>query len=99
MTTIRIHLDDCDDDNAPLFIVPGSHRLGRVPAGQAAVIAQDLGYSVCRAKAGDAWVYATPIVHASERAQRPSRRRVLHVEFAGTQLPGGLEWLGIASWP
>jgi hypothetical protein len=97
MITIRVHLDDCDDDNALLLIVPGSHRLGRVPARQAAVIARDCGYCVCRAKAGDAWVYATPIIHASDRAERPARRRVLHIDYAGAQLPGGLEWLGIAA--
>ena len=31
MVTIRVHIDDVDDDNAPLLIAPGSHRLGRIP--------------------------------------------------------------------
>src|SRR5712691_4755800 len=26
---------------------------------------------------------------------RPRRRRVLHVDYADTDLPGGLEWLGL----
>ena len=96
MITIRAHLDDCDVDNAPLLIVPGSHRFGRVPAGQTAEMARRLGHAVCRARAGDAWVYATSIIHASERARAPGRRRVLQVDYADRQLPGGLEWLGIA---
>jgi hypothetical protein len=41
------------------------------------------------------WLYATPILHASQSATAPSRRRVLQVEYAAKELPGGLEWLGI----
>jgi len=39
--------------------------------------------------------YATPIVHASQAAPVPARRRVLQVDFAAVELPGGLEWLGV----
>ena len=30
MITLRIHLDPCGPDNAPLKVSPGSHRLGRI---------------------------------------------------------------------
>jgi hypothetical protein len=96
MITMRAHLDDCETSNAPLLVVPGSHRFGRIPAAQAAVVAQRHGHIPCCASAGDIWVYATPIVHASERARIPGRRRVLQVDYAAEPLPGGLEWLGIA---
>jgi ectoine hydroxylase-related dioxygenase (phytanoyl-CoA dioxygenase family) len=95
MITIRAHLDDCAGDNAPLLVVPGSHRIGRVPSAQTAETAQRLGQVTCFADAGDLWVYATSIVHASERAQHPWRRRVLQVDYAGGALSGGLEWLGV----
>jgi hypothetical protein len=36
------------------------------------------------------------IVHASERAENPRRRRVLQVDYANRALPSGLEWLGVA---
>src|SRR5258708_167808 len=49
MITLRVHLDDCDDDNAPLLVAPGSHRLGRVPAAQAGEIARRLGVASCLA--------------------------------------------------
>jgi hypothetical protein len=49
------------------------------------------------AQAGDVWLYATAILHASDRADNPRRRRVLHVDFAGCDLPGGLEWSGLAA--
>ena len=95
MVTVRIHLDDCDADNAPLLIAPGSHRLGRVPAKTAAVEAERIGTEACLAKAGDVWLYATPSLHASERAAMPARRRVVQVDYATTSLPGGLQWLGL----
>jgi hypothetical protein len=96
MITIRAHLDDCAEDNAPLLVVPGSHRLGRVAAGQTSEIALTHGHAACLAAAGDLWIYATSIVHASERAQNPQRRRVLQVDYASDELPGGLQWLGVA---
>jgi hypothetical protein len=95
MVTIRAHLDDCDADNAPLLIAPGSHRAGRVPAKQVADVARERGSRACLAAAGDAWIYATSIIHASERARLPRRRRVLHVDYAGEALPDGLAWLGV----
>jgi hypothetical protein len=35
------------------------------------------------------------ILHASEAARRPARRRVLQVDYAARDLPGALEWLGV----
>ena len=96
MITIRAHLDDCADDNAPLLVVPGSHRLGRVATGETASVAHAHGHAACLAAAGDLWIYATSIVHASERARKPGRRRVLQVDYASDELPGGLQWLGVA---
>ncbi|MFN4095302.1 MAG: phytanoyl-CoA dioxygenase family protein [Sphingomonas sp.] len=95
MVTIRVHLDDVGHDNAPLLIAPGSHRLGlvREDAIDAAVAA--CGTHACLADAGDIWVYATPILHASAAALTPRRRRVLQVDYAAFDLPGGLEWSGI----
>jgi len=95
MITIRVHIDDCGPDNAPLLIAPGSHRMGRIPAGEIAEIVRRLGHEACFAKPGDVWTYATSIIHASERAQTPRHRRVLQIDYASTTLPRGLEWLGV----
>lgn len=48
-----------------------------------------------RAHAGDIWAYATPILHASDAALDPKARRVLQVDYAAFDLPGGLEWSGL----
>lgn len=39
--------------------------------------------------------YATPILYASEAATMPVQRRVLQLDFAAEDLPGGLQWLGV----
>lgn len=95
MITLRLHLDPVDADNAPLLIAPGSHRFGRIEEARIAETVQRCGTTACLADRGDIWVYATPILHASARAARPRRRRVLQVDYAAGALPGGLEWLGI----
>jgi hypothetical protein len=95
MVTLRIHLDAVPESNAPLLIAPGSHRLGRIAESDVRSVVQRCGTAVCCAEAGDIWLYATPIVHASEAASQPAHRRVLQVDFASRDLPGGLEWLGV----
>jgi hypothetical protein len=95
MLTIRVHIDPVDADNAPLLVALGSHQLGRISASDCARVAASLETIPCLADAGDIWVYRTPIVHASDAARRPRRRRVLQVDYASGPLPGGLEWLGV----
>lgn len=95
MLTVRVHLDPVDASNAPLRVALGSHRLGRVSAETAAREAEALPQLVCLAQTGDVWAYVTPILHASDRADPPRRRRVLQVDYADFDLPGGLEWLGV----
>lgn len=96
MATIRIHLDHCGPGNAPLKVALGSHRLGLVAAARAGAVAAEHKQIECVADAGDVWAYSTPILHASDRSQRPSRRRVLQLDYACGDLPGGLAWAGVA---
>lgn len=95
MVTIRIHLDDVPADNAPLLIAPGSHHFGLVREDAIDAVVERCGVHACEARAGDIWVYATPILHASEAAAVPRRRRVLQIDYAAFDLPGGLLWSGI----
>lgn len=95
MVTLRAHLDDVPASNAPLLIAPGSHIVGRVSVGDIDDVVRRCGTATCIAKAGDVWLYSTPILHASEAASAPTSRRVLQVDFAAEALPHGLEWLGV----
>jgi len=95
MVTLRVHLDDVSPTNAPLLIAPGSHTEGRIQVDAIEEVVRRRGTKVCIAEAGDVWLYATPILHASEVATVPAHRRVLQFDFAAEELPGGLEWLGV----
>jgi len=95
MITLRVHLDDVPAGNAPLLIAPGSHAAGRVPITDYDAVVDRCGIHACLASAGDIWVYATPILHASEAADVTGHRRVLQIDYAAEDLPGGLAWLGI----
>ena len=95
MVTLRVHLDPVGPDNAPLLVAPGSHRAGRVPVDAVPTVVRDHGIEACLAEPGDVWLYSTPILHASDAAVRPTRRRVLQVDFSAVRLPNGLEWLGV----
>jgi hypothetical protein len=95
MVTIRVHLDPVDATNAPLRIVPGSHRLGRLPEASIKHLVEDRGERECLANRGDVWLYATPIVHGSRAADPPRRRRVLQVDYAAVDLPAPLRWRGL----
>jgi len=95
MVTLRAHLDDVPAGNAPLLIAPGSHTFGRIPVSDVDEIVRRCGTRACMAEAGDVWLLATPILHASEAASTPTSRRVLQVDFAAEALPQGLEWFGV----
>lgn len=95
MVTLRLHLDAVPATNAPLLVAPGSHRLGRVPERDVPEAVRRCGIAVCTAERGDVWLYATPILHASDAALEPRRRRVLQVDYAVGDLPGGLRWFGV----
>lgn len=95
MVTLRIHLDAVPPDNGPLLVAPGSHRQGRIPEGEIDAWVGACGTAVCTADAGDIWLYATPILHASRAAAHPGRRRVLQLDYAVGELPGDLAWLGV----
>ena len=90
MCTLRIHLDDCDAGNGALKVVPGSHQLGVLPL---AALAEYTPEAVgCEVPAGGVMLMRPLLLHASNRNTTDRPRRVLHLEFASTELPAGLQW-------
>ena len=92
MITLRIALDACGPENGPLTVPPGTHRWGRLDAGAIEHWKRTVLPFECTAGAGDALWMRPLLLHASSPARVPTRRRVLHVEWARQPLPGGLEW-------
>ena len=91
MLTMRLHIDACPAENAPLEVAIGSHG-HKHPIAEVTAVAAASPRRLCLAAKGDLWLYRTPIVHRSARAERPARRRVLQIDFCGENLPQGLEW-------
>lgn len=97
MVTLRVHLDAVDGENAPLLVLAGSHRLGRLP--EQAIGKMDASRAVpCFADKGDVRAYGASIVQGSEIVRDGGRRRrVLQLDYAAGELPGGLGWAGLQS--
>jgi len=93
MVTLRVHLDDVDENNAPLLIAPGSHRLGRLTEDRLEEVVIACGSLACFASRGDIWANATSIVHASAPAREPGRRRILQIDYSAQNLPAPLSWM------
>jgi Phytanoyl-CoA dioxygenase (PhyH) len=82
---LRIHLDDCNEDNGPLEVLPGSHTHGRLDASAIARLSAHTPSLVCLANRGDIVTISPLIVHRSQRARRPAARRVIHLEYTATK--------------
>jgi hypothetical protein len=93
MLTLRLFVDDCGDDNGPLEVAIGSHRFGRLPGAEMSAVVQRATVFVGVGRAGDVLVMKTLAIHSSKRALSPEHRRVLHVDYAASELPGPLEWM------
>ena len=88
MLAVRLHLDNCDDDNGPLRVVPGSNRLGIIPSGTIQDCVTSHGEIVCTAKEGEALLMRPLLLHASSKAVVARHRRVLHlVYYSGAPIP------------
>ncbi len=92
MVTFRIHLDDTDEANGCLKVLPKTHRLGVIGSAAIARYAGTLDSVACSGKAGSAVVMKPHLLHASSKATHPAPRRVLHLEYSSFELPPGVEW-------
>ena len=92
MLTVRLHLDPADASNGALRVLPGSHRSGRLDAGQIQQWRERQPEFLCTASAGDVLLMRPLLLHASSRSTTDRHRRILHIEYAGFTLPEGLHW-------
>lgn len=92
MVSLRLHLDECDESNGALRVVPGSHASGKLSALQIADWFQKRGEAVVPVSLGGAMLFRPLLVHASSPARSPLHRRVVHLEFAAHELPPPLSW-------
>lgn len=89
MLTARIHLDEVTEENGPLKVVPGSHRLGK------ALELDGRPVTTVTCAAGDVLLMRPLVAHCSNRSAPSTtrHRRVLHLEFApSSPLPDSYVW-------
>ncbi|WP_342379926.1 phytanoyl-CoA dioxygenase family protein [Myxococcus stipitatus] len=92
MLALRIHLDDCGEENGPVRVLPGTHLQGRLTEADIDDRKARIPPVTCLANRGDVLAFHPLLLHASSPATKPGHRRVLHLEFAAAELPDGLEW-------
>ncbi len=92
MVTVRVHLDDADEENGCLMAAPMplSHKRQKLSPHELLACADHL--IPMPAKAGDAVIMSPLTPHASGRNTTDRHRRVLHMEFAAEQPGQGLRW-------
>ncbi len=89
MVTVRIHLDEMNDDNGPLRVIPGSH------ASYETVESPARPPIVVHCQAGDAFLMRPLLTHASAHCEPDCtrHRRIVHLECAAEpELPDGYQW-------
>lgn len=89
---LRLHLDDADEANGALRVVPGSHKHGRLGPRDIERLKARRPAVTCAVGRGGAMLMRPLLLHASSASARPSHRRVLHFEYSSSDLPGGLRW-------
>lgn len=92
MLTVRLHLDEADETNGALRVLPGSHAFGRLSAARIQELRVDPSEHLCVARAGEALLLRPLLLHASSRSASPRHRRILHFEYAAFALPKELQW-------
>jgi ectoine hydroxylase-related dioxygenase (phytanoyl-CoA dioxygenase family) len=88
--TIRIHLDDTDENNGALKVVPGSHQKGLCRPEN--INWQNATEVICPVKAAGVMIMRPLLLHASNRTTNNKKRRVVHIEFSRSELPYGIDW-------
>jgi ectoine hydroxylase-related dioxygenase (phytanoyl-CoA dioxygenase family) len=89
--TIRVHLDDADETNGALKVVPGSHNK-KLSDEEISLITQNSIPYICDVTTGGIQIMKPLLLHASSKATSQKHRRVIHLEFNSMELPAGLEW-------
>ncbi|WP_444995459.1 phytanoyl-CoA dioxygenase family protein [Aliikangiella sp. IMCC44359] len=92
MLTLRIHLDDTNDKNGCLRLIPKTHQLGILSKSKIYQWVEQCTPIDIELTRGGLLVMSPLIVHSSCKAINNCRRRVLHIEFSSYPLPDGIFW-------
>ncbi len=90
VVTVRIHLDDTDENNGALKVIPKSHSKGIYrPETIDWTIESEIS---CNVSKGGIMLMKPLLLHSSGRTTNGRQRRVIHIEFSNQELPSELNW-------
>lgn len=92
MVTIRLHVDDADEEGGCLNVIPGSHRFGVLAPEEIDRTVQASTPRACVVAAGDAVIMRPLLLHSSSKSRRNAPRRVVHLEYSSYELPLDVSW-------
>lgn len=92
IVSLRVHLDDCPPENGPIKFIAGSHSVGIMSTTDIAEWRDNHEHICCCAARGDIIVMRPLVLHSSAQSSKVDHRRVLHIEFVGSDLASGLSW-------
>lgn len=79
---LRVHLDDSNEGNGPLKVLPGTHRRGVLSDEEIEHLVQQIPAVDCLVPQGGVLAMSPLIVHGSSKTQSQVPRRVIHIEYA-----------------
>lgn len=90
IVTIRIHLDETNEENGALNVIPKSHfkKIYRP---------ETIDWSTekeicCNVTKGGAMLMKPLLLHSSSRTTNNQKRRIIHIEFSNFELPSEINW-------
>ncbi|MDB5125410.1 MAG: hypothetical protein JWP94_3539 [Mucilaginibacter sp.] len=94
--TIRIHLDNTDEGNGALRVIPGSHlkKIYRTEN----IDWENEEERVIKVKAGGIMIMRPLLLHSSNRTTSNAKRRVIHIELSNATLPEPINWVEKANY-
>ena len=90
VVTVRIHLDETNESNGALKVIPKSHSKGIYRP-------ETIDWSVenevtCNVSKGGIMLMKPLLLHSSAKTTNNKQRRVIHIEFSNQELPTELNW-------
>src|SRR4030095_10717483 len=79
LLALRVHLDDSNETNGPLRVIPDTHCCGVLTDEQVRERSADSPGAACVVPAGGVIAMRPLIIHASSKSESDLPRRVLHI--------------------
>ena len=90
VVTVRIHLDDTNENNGALKVIPKSHLKGIYRPEN--IDWKTENEVTCNVSKGGIMLMKPLLLHSSGRTTDNRQRRVIHIEFSNQELPAELHW-------